>query len=271
MNKVQEFLNEQFGEVGVVEINNVLWFVASDVARVLQYPIATNMTRNLDDDEKDIQTLNTLGGNQECLIINESGLYNAVLSITRRNPERYQISRDFKKWITGTVIPAIRKDGAYVSGEEELAKGELSETEFILRAMQMLNNKVERLAKENAEMKPKVDRFDQFIDTDGTYSFTQVGKLLSTMAKADKAELNISAIKLTEFLRDNGILSKATTPDRLQPNGKIKKGSYKNLPNKKYEKYFNVATVDAGAFCTTQTKVKAIGVEFIYSLLKERV
>ena len=43
------------------------------------------MTRNLDDDEKDIQTLNTLGGEQKCLIINESGLYNAVLSITKMN------------------------------------------------------------------------------------------------------------------------------------------------------------------------------------------
>ena len=61
-NKVQEFLNENFGQVRVMEVNNVLWFVADDVAKSLDYEIATNMTRNLDDDEKDIQTLNTLGG-----------------------------------------------------------------------------------------------------------------------------------------------------------------------------------------------------------------
>ena len=84
-NKVQEFLNENFGQVRVMEVNNVLWFVADDVAKSLDYEIATNMTRNLDDDEKDIQTLNTLGGEQKCLIINESGLYNAVLSITKMN------------------------------------------------------------------------------------------------------------------------------------------------------------------------------------------
>ena len=56
-NKVQEFLNENFGQVRVIEVNNVLWFVADDVAKSLDYEIATNMTRNLDDDEKDIQTL----------------------------------------------------------------------------------------------------------------------------------------------------------------------------------------------------------------------
>ena len=60
-NKVQEFLNENFGQVRVMEVNNVLWFVADDVAKSLDYEIATNMTRNLDDDEKDIQTLNNLG------------------------------------------------------------------------------------------------------------------------------------------------------------------------------------------------------------------
>ena len=62
-NKVQEFLNENFGQVRVIEVNNVLWFVADDVAKSLDYEIATNMTRNLDDDEKDIQTLNIRSDN----------------------------------------------------------------------------------------------------------------------------------------------------------------------------------------------------------------
>ena len=270
MNKVQEFLNEQFGEVRVVEINKEIWFMASDVARVLQYPIATNMTRNLDDDEKDIQSLNTPGGEQECLIINESGLYNAVLSITKRNPERYHIARNFKKWITGTVIPAIRKDDGYVDGEEDFAKGELSEAEFILKAMNMLHDKVERLEKENEEMKPKVNKWEKFLNSDGTYSFTQVSKLLSTMAQEEKSDINISVVKLTEFLRQQDVLSKQKSPDKIK-NGKVKKGTYKNLPNKEYEDYFNVASVSVtDKFSTTQTTVKSSGVELIYNLVKEK-
>lgn len=275
MNKVQEFLNEQFGEVGVVEINKEIWFVASDVARVLQYTKAGDMTRNLDDDETDTQTLlirsvNDIEQNRECLIINESGLYNAVLSITKRNPERYNIARDFKRWITGIVIPAIRKDNGYVDGEEDFAKGELSEEEFIFKAMQMMNSKIERLTRENEEMKPKVNKWEQFLNNDGTYSFTQVSKLLSTMAQEEKSEINISVVKLTEFLRQQEILSKQKSPDKVK-NGKVKKGTYKNLPNKEYEDYFNVASISVNdSFSTTQTTVKANGVELIYNLVKEK-
>ena len=56
-NKVQEFLNENFGQVRIIENNKVLWFIADDVAKVLGYDKATDMTRNLDEDETDKQTL----------------------------------------------------------------------------------------------------------------------------------------------------------------------------------------------------------------------
>lgn len=75
------------------------------------------MIRQLDDDEKDRQTLPTLGGNQELSVINESGLYSVVLSITKRNKARYEKAKEFKKWITKEVIPAIRQDGMYVNRE----------------------------------------------------------------------------------------------------------------------------------------------------------
>ena len=83
-NKVKEFLFENFVQVRAMEINNVLWFVADDVAKVLGYDKATDMTRNLDKNETDKQTLRIRSdnGNEQdrlCLIINESGLYNAAL------------------------------------------------------------------------------------------------------------------------------------------------------------------------------------------------
>ena len=56
-NKVQEFLNENFGQVRIIENNKVLWFIADDVAKVLGYVEATDMTRNLDEDETDKQSL----------------------------------------------------------------------------------------------------------------------------------------------------------------------------------------------------------------------
>lgn len=142
-NKVQEFLSEVFGEVRVFEEDGQVWFVASDVAKILDYRDANDLTRNLDDDEKDTQSLRTLGGIQEMTIINESGLYSIVLSITKRNETRYLKAKEFKKWITGTVIPTLRRDGAYFNGEENVK----SEDELIRLGYEALQKKCERLEK----------------------------------------------------------------------------------------------------------------------------
>lgn len=85
------------------------WFVAQDVSEALEYRNAPDMTRNLDDDEKGTQIVRTLGGDQEMTVINESGLYSAILK--SRKPE----AKTFKKWVTSEVLPSIRKTGSYTA------------------------------------------------------------------------------------------------------------------------------------------------------------
>ena len=119
--------------------------MAADVCRALELKHVAATVRKLDTDEKSVQIIHTLGGNQEMTMINESGLYSLIL--TSRKPE----AKTFKKWITGTVLPAIRKDGAYIMGEEKVASGEMDEDEFVLKAMTILQGKVERLKQENAK------------------------------------------------------------------------------------------------------------------------
>ena len=91
----------------VAETGDV-WFVASDIASILGYRNAPDMTRNLDDDEKGSAIVRTPGGDQKLTVINESGLYALVLR--SRKPE----ARKFAKWVTSEVLPAIRKTGKYV-------------------------------------------------------------------------------------------------------------------------------------------------------------
>jgi prophage antirepressor-like protein len=88
------------------------WFVASDVAEVLGYRDAANMTRLLDDDEKGTHNLSTLGGEQEMTVISESGLYACILK--SRRPE----AKAFRKWVTGEVLPTLRKTGRYAVSVE---------------------------------------------------------------------------------------------------------------------------------------------------------
>lgn len=83
------------------------WFLAKDIAAILEYRDAPTMTRNLDDDEKLLHTMCVAGQNREVSIINESGLYSSIMG--SRKPE----AKKFKKWVTSEVLPSIRKTGGY--------------------------------------------------------------------------------------------------------------------------------------------------------------
>lgn len=87
-----------------------VWFIAKEIAEILEYSDAHKMCSRLDDDEKSNRQIRGLGpatGGKGILLINESGLYSAILSSTK--PE----AKPFKKWVTSEVLPSIRKTGRY--------------------------------------------------------------------------------------------------------------------------------------------------------------
>ena len=84
-----------------------VWFAAADVCAALDINNPRDATRRLDDDEKGVHTVDTPRGEQEIVIINESGLYSLIL--TSRKAE----AKKFKKWVTSEVLPAIRTEGKY--------------------------------------------------------------------------------------------------------------------------------------------------------------
>lgn len=93
-------------EIRTLLIDDQPWFVAMDVAAALQYSDAQAMTRKLDDDE--IQNRQIVGfGNRGAAVINESGLYSAILRSRKDEAKR------FKKWVTAEVLPEIRRTGRY--------------------------------------------------------------------------------------------------------------------------------------------------------------
>lgn len=254
MNKVQQFLSEVFGEVRAFEKDGQIWFVAQDVANVLGYRDANDATRGVEDDEKDTQTLCTPGGNQEMLVINESGLYSIVLSITKRNKERYEKAREFKRWICGTVIPALRKDGAYVQDEEKVTSGEMSEDEFVLKAMTILQSKVERLTKERDEYKGEVR---QFLDTENLLSWDTVAK-----------NLNIGKNTMLRKLREIKVLQS----DTYEYLGKTYYGDSHNVPYQSFMKYFDVKYKIKNNRRYPVVLVNSLGQEYLYKkLLKKEV
>lgn len=96
-------------EVRTFTIDGEPWFVLKDVAAILELGNPRSSYALLDDDEKGVQRMDTLGGTQSLALVNESGLYSLVFR--SRKPE----AKAFKKWITSEVLPAIRRTGTYSS------------------------------------------------------------------------------------------------------------------------------------------------------------
>ena len=177
-NKLMTFENAAFGKIRTLTIDGEPWFVAADVCRALEIGNPSMTVERLDDDEKGISTIDTLGGKQRMTIINEPGLYSLVLS--SRKPE----AKAFKRWITHEVIPAIRKYGGYMTKSllEQVLENPNLIYEFA-RRMLAEQQKYERLRQELDRAKPKADYYDAFIHPESCTNIRATAKELKVPEK----------------------------------------------------------------------------------------
>jgi anti-repressor protein len=153
--------------VRTVIIDNEIWFVASDVTKILGYT----------DGRKAILThtkgsfkmkLPSKGGLQEMTLINESDLYSLVLKSNTTN------SKNFQDWVTSQVLPSIRKTGSY----SVTSKKELSIEEMTLLVMQNLQAKIADQQKQLEEQKPKVEFAEKISNTKNAVSIGDFAKVI---------------------------------------------------------------------------------------------
>lgn len=118
-NEPMKFNDAMFGNLRVIVRDGEPWFVAKDVAEMLGYSRPKDaIAAHCKGAAK--HRLLTPGGAQEMTIIPERDLYRLIMRSKLPEAER------FEEWVVGTILPAIRKDGGYIMGEEKVAKGELS-------------------------------------------------------------------------------------------------------------------------------------------------
>ena len=137
MNDLQIFNNEEFGEVRTVVLNSEPMFCLADVCKALDIKNATDVAKRLDDDER---TRLNLGRQGETNFVTESGLYAVILRSDKPNAKK------FRKWITGEVLPSIRKTGSY---GKPMTTAE----------------KIQLLAKGNEELSGRVEKVEDKIDS----------------------------------------------------------------------------------------------------------
>lgn len=149
--EIQKFTNEQFGTIRSVVRDGKPWFVGRDVALALGYSNPRKaLADHVDAEDKGVTKCDTLGGAQDFTIINESGLYALILS------SKLPTAKQFKRWVTHDVIPAIRQHGAYFTDDTlgrllaDPAQAHLLVMEYVQEALEN-----ERLKLELHEALPK--------------------------------------------------------------------------------------------------------------------
>lgn len=209
--ELQIFSNSEFGEIRTITKDNETYFVGKDVAKALGFTnprdaIATHVF----DEDKGVDTIDTLGGKQSMTVINESGVYALVFG------SRLESAKRFKHWVTSEVLPSIRKNGGYIAGQETL-----SDEELMAKALLVANNKIaerdkiiEQKQARIEQMKPK----EIFADAvSASHTSILVGDLAKLICQNG---YKIGQNRLFDWLRDNGYL--------------MKYGASRNMPQQKY-------------------------------------
>ena len=191
-NEIKVFSNEEFGKVRVLNIDNEPWFVGRDVAEVLGYSNTRDaISKHVDEEDKGVAKCDTPSGAQQMTIINESGMYSLILSSKLPNAKK------FKRWVTGEVLPAIRKTGSYnlpdFNNPAEAARAWAKEYEEKQKALAQVT-----------EMKPKAEFYDDVTGSTDTIDIGSVAKVLNIP--------NMGRNKLFAFLRENKILNRRNEP-----------------------------------------------------------
>lgn len=124
MNDLQIFNNKEFGNVRAVIANDLPWFVGKDVCEAFGDTNYRRSLSNIDESDKGVSQIDTPGGKQNMVVINESGLYSLLFQMQPQKAkgvsqndalinERIKKLHRFKHWVTSEVLPSIRKTGSY--------------------------------------------------------------------------------------------------------------------------------------------------------------
>lgn len=177
--------------------NDEPWFVGRDACAVLELTNARSSLALLDDDERDVHTLDSPSGQQEYSIISESGLYSLMLR--SRRPE----AKTFKRWITREVLPAIRKTGGYRSDRAALDINNPRDVMILAQAAQVSA----ALAIEMTERAEKAEaRVDELVPIAAKYEAIEGGDGLPLRAFNKKWFSDVPERAFFEHLYTKGYL-----------------------------------------------------------------
>lgn len=260
-NKLEQIFNYRSHQIRTMMVDDEPWFVAADVCGILGLARQQDATRHLDTSDKRGCLINTPLGRQTMITVNEPGLY--CLILRSRKPE----AKDFTRWITHEVLPALRRTGFYqmpsVAAVATVAAHSGQLVQFSRRDLLNLaieaQNEFEELWQENKglldendELRPKAEFFDRVADSSDSFSLGETAKML----KVEGYGRN----NLILFLRSQGILMRGNVAKQRY----VDRGYFRVIQSE-----FNAP--DGTPRVRAVTRVYEKGVNFIRSRLERRI
>lgn len=238
MNEIFNFNGKQ---VRTIILDSEAFFVGKDVADILGYSRADNAIRShVDDDDKLMHQFSASGQNRNMIIINESGLYSLILA------SKLPQAKEFKKWITSEVLPAIRKHGCYLT--DRMIEQALLNPDTIIKLATDLKQEREKSSRLEIELEQAQEQaryLDLIIESKSAVVITQIA-----------ADYGMSAIKFNQLLYSLGIQHKVNNQWIL----------YRKYMAKGYT---DSKTIEISGRVRMQTVWTQKGRLFLYELLKK--
>lgn len=256
MNEMQIFNNSEFGEIRTITKDDEPMFCLADVCRILEIKNVSDCKSRLR--QKGVVTTDTLtnGGKQKMIFIDESNLYKTIFQSRKDSAER------FTEWVTSEVLPSIRKNGGYITGQETLSDEELL-SKALMVAQRKIDEKNNIIAMQDSRIQGMIPK-EIFADAvSASHTSILVGDLAKLICQNG---YQIGQKRLFDWLRANGYL--------------IKSGSSYNMPTQRYVeqglfeiKESNLVNPDGSVRITRTPKVTGKGqVYFVNKFLsKENV
>ena len=193
------------------------WFVLKDCMSILDLGNPTETVKMFDEDEfSTAEVIDSIGRRQP-------GLYRLVMR--SRKPE----AKEFQRWVTHEVLPAIRKTGGYIPTTDAdddmtiLAKAVM----IGQRTMEAQKQKITEQQTRIVELEPKARFADAVAASDGTCLVGELAKMLRQNG------MDIGQNRLFRLLQADGYLGKS--------------GSNRNVPTQR--------AMDLGLFRIKETTV----------------